>query len=118
MSEITFKGGPTSEELHIFEVFDVENRFTGWLHANLPRELAKSVLQQRACQTLFYLVRPVQTIQLEMRGPDNSLRVRQVRSLGHGAYRSFDPLAINQQVCENETLRVFRLLTSQVSRAV
>lgn len=51
-----------------------------------------------------------------MRGPDNSLRVRQVRTLGHGPCRSYDPMAINQQVCENETLRVFRLLTSQVSR--
>lgn len=39
VSEITFKAGPTVDELHAFEVFDVENRFTGWLHANLPCSL-------------------------------------------------------------------------------
>lgn len=53
-------------------------------------------------------------IQMELKGPDNSLRVRQIRLLGGGIARSFNALAIHQRTCETETLRVFRLLTSQV----
>lgn len=55
-----------------------------------------------------------QVIQLEFKGPDNSLRVRQLRLLGGGITRSFNASAIHQRTCETETLRVFRLLTSQV----
>ena len=54
-------------------------------------------------------------IQVELKGPDSSLRVRQVRLLGCGTTRSFNASAIHQRTCETETLRVFRLLTSQVN---
>ena len=53
-------------------------------------------------------------VQMELKGPDNSLRVRQIRLLGGGVSRSFNALAVHQRTCETETLRVFRLLTSQV----
>ena len=73
------------------------------------------------------------TIRLELKGPDNSLRLRQVRILGaaplaptslggssSGAIPSTDikhqhPASLIQhRNCEAETLRVFRLITSQV----
>ncbi|XP_046440285.1 E3 ubiquitin-protein ligase MYCBP2-like isoform X2 [Daphnia pulex] len=95
VSGVTFKAGPNGEELQIVDVLEVETRFSGWLHTSLP-------------QINF------QIIQLELKGPDNSLRIRQVRLLGGGISRSFNALAIHQRTCETETLRVFRLLTSQV----
>ncbi len=61
----------------------------------------------------------ISVVQIEMKGPDNSLRVRQIRLLGEGVAgsaltRSFNAAAVHQRTCETETLRVFRLLTSQV----
>ena len=58
---------------------------------------------------------------LEMKGPDNTLRVRQIKMLGgiKGASlavgKQQTPLVMQQKACEAETLKVFRLLTSEVS---
>ncbi|KAK4016037.1 hypothetical protein OUZ56_031000 [Daphnia magna] len=95
VSGVTFKAGPNTEELQIVDVLEVETRFSGWIQSSLP------------CTNF-------QVIQLEFKGPDNSLRVRQLRLLGGGITRSFNASAIHQRTCETETLRVFRLLTSQV----
>lgn len=60
-------------------------------------------------------------VRLELRGPDNSLRLRQVRVLGEvegeslRAGRQHSAATIQQRSCEAETLRVFRLITSQVT---
>lgn len=59
---------------------------------------------------------------LEFRGNENTLRVRQIKLLGydlknrsrHGSSRDTNATYIQQQNCEIETLRVFRLLTNQV----
>lgn len=69
-------------------------------------------------------------MRLELKGPDNTLRVRQLRILGvapvstlNRAARShrsghsnvpIHPAVLQQRACEAETLRVFRLITSQV----
>lgn len=59
-------------------------------------------------------------IRIELKGPDNSLRVRQIRVLGEVSNESlrtgkqYSALTIQQRNCEAETLRVFRLITSQV----
>ncbi|KAJ8916893.1 hypothetical protein NQ315_013361, partial [Exocentrus adspersus] len=59
-------------------------------------------------------------IRLELKGPDNCVRVRQVRILGKIDGESlqienlYSPITLQQKNCENETLRVFRLITSQV----
>ena len=59
-------------------------------------------------------------IRLELKGPDNSLRLRQVKVLGEIDGSSLvvsthqSPLIMQQKNCEAETLKVFRLLTSQV----
>ena len=54
-----------------------------------------------------------------MKGPDHSLRVRQIKVLGNsdGEHISLpakkSALDMQQENCETETLKVFRLLTSQ-----
>lgn len=59
---------------------------------------------------------------MELKGPDNSLRVRQIRMLGEvegGSLKIGKQLSaqtIQQRNCEAETLKVFRLITSQVNR--
>lgn len=58
---------------------------------------------------------------MELKGPDNSLRVRQIRVLGEIEGESLkigkqlSAQTIQQRNCEAETLKVFRLITSQVS---
>lgn len=59
-------------------------------------------------------------LRLELKGGDNSLRVRQIRVLGQmdGAplrvARQYSTQTIQHYNTEAETLRVFRLITSQV----
>lgn len=59
-------------------------------------------------------------IRLELKGPDNSIRVRQIRVLGNIEGESlkigkqYTASMLQQKNCEIETLRVFRLITSQV----
>ena len=59
-------------------------------------------------------------IRLEMKGPDNTLRLRHIKVLGEEEGASLvvsthqSPLIMQQKNCEAETLKVFRLLTSQV----
>lgn len=59
-------------------------------------------------------------IRLELKGPDNSVRVRQVRVLGHiegeslKVGKQYTASTLQQKNCESETLRVFRQITSQV----
>lgn len=59
-------------------------------------------------------------IRLELKGPDNSLRIRQVRVLGETgdslAIPQRSAATIQQRLCEAETLKVFRLITSQVRK--
>lgn len=64
----------------------------------------------------------VTSLVVELRGPDQSVRVRQVRVLGSGEgegsgvrpLRQHSPLTIQHRACEQETLKVFRLITGQV----
>lgn len=59
-------------------------------------------------------------MRVELKGPDNSVRVRHVRLLGRIEGESLkigkqhSSLTIQQKNCETETLRVFRLITAQV----
>ena len=80
---------------------DIESRHSGWIFAALPD--------------------PNTTVmKVELKGPDHSLRLRQIKVLGNidgdsmlvGKRQS--PLVMQQKNCEAETLKVFRLLTSQV----
>lgn len=57
---------------------------------------------------------------MELKGPDNSVRVRQLRVLGYiegetlKIGKHYTASMLQQKNCEIETLRVFRLITSQV----
>ena len=100
VSHLTFKGGLNAEDLSVLKSVDVESRFAGWI-------------------TCFIDCRETSFLRIEAKGPDNTLRLRQVKALG-----CFDSMLqphkqpranlIQQKNCEAETLRVFRLITSQV----
>ena len=57
-------------------------------------------------------------LKIEAKGPDNTLRLRQVKALGYVEspllQKQPHTASIQQKNCEAETLRVFRLITSQV----
>ncbi|KAI1288150.1 E3 ubiquitin-protein ligase MYCBP2 [Halotydeus destructor] len=79
---------------------NIDSRYAGWLSCRLP--------EQR-----------IRTFKIELKGPDNSLRIRQVKVLGQdnskvSNMKTPNYSQIQQMNCEAETLRVFRLLTSQV----
>ena len=107
ISNVSFKIGDTGAlepQLIKLKVAEVDNRFSGWLYCVIP-----------------YTESSLKCIKLELKGPDNTLRLRQIKVLGSTAAKSQDrpkpfisSIQIQQTNCEAETLRVFRLLTSQV----
>ncbi|XP_054723026.1 E3 ubiquitin-protein ligase MYCBP2-like [Uloborus diversus] len=101
VSGVTFKAGPSFDEMAKLKQLEVENRYIGWLNCDIPDG-------KYVC------------IRIELKGPDNTLRLRQVKILGtqegESVYigKKVSALQIQQKNCEAETLKVFRLLTSQV----
>lgn len=88
-------------ELSLLCQIDLDSRHMGWVTSELPGG-------------------DYHVIKIEMKGPENTLRVRQVKVLG---WKEGDTIKIAGQIsasvaqqknCEAETLRVFRLITSQV----
>lgn len=91
-----------TENPHAFSSkVDLDSRHMGWVTSELPGG--------------DHLV-----IKVELKGPENTLRVRQVKVLGWKEGESIKILGqisasmAQQKNCEAETLRVFRLITSQV----
>lgn len=80
---------------------DLDSRHMGWVTSELPGG-------------------DHHVIKVELKGPENTLRVRQVKILGWKEGESIKILGqisasmAQQKNCEAETLRVFRLITSQV----
>ena len=105
VSSVTFKVGKSVEDATaVAKQVDVESRFAGWINCFLDANPEHAV------------------VKIELKGPDNTLRVRQVKALG-GGLGPFErdlnnaaaaPVTIQQRNCEAETLRVFRLITGQV----
>lgn len=102
VSSLSFFSGPNSDELSKLCTVEVESRLLGgWVNCPI--------------QDKHHSV-----IRIELKGPDNSLRVRQIRVLGEVANESlrtgkqYSAMTIQQRNCEAETLRVFRLITGQV----
>lgn len=101
VSGLTFRSGCNFDEIRKLKQIDVENRYIGWLSCVIPDT-------KHVC------------IRLELKGPDNTLRLRQVKILGLQVGESLSvgkqitANQIQQKNCESETLKVFRLLTSQV----
>ena len=61
---LTFKGGRNAEDLHVLKQYDVESRFAGWVTCFIDNDLHNYV-------------------KIEAKGPDNTLRLRQVKVLGY-----------------------------------
>ncbi|XP_046604041.1 E3 ubiquitin-protein ligase MYCBP2 isoform X2 [Neodiprion virginianus] len=101
VSSVTFQSGPNVDELFKLRTVDVESRSAGWV--SCPVTDMRHVV-----------------VRLELKGPDNSLRLRQIRILGEIEGESLkigkqhSALTIQQRNCEAETLKVFRLITAQV----
>nr|XP_018897368.1 PREDICTED: E3 ubiquitin-protein ligase MYCBP2-like [Bemisia tabaci] len=101
VSSIVFLAGANGDELFRLRSIDVEVRASGWI--NCP------ILNNNHS-----------VVKLELKGPDSSLRVRQVRILGEIEGESLrlpqqhSAMTIQQRNTEAETLRVFRLITAQV----
>lgn len=83
---------------------DLDSRHMGWVTSELPGG-------------------DHHVVKVELKGPENTLRVRQVKVLG---WKEGESIKIPGQIsasmaqqknCEAETLRVFRLITSQVTQA-
>ncbi|XP_028966426.1 E3 ubiquitin-protein ligase MYCBP2 [Galendromus occidentalis] len=95
VNHIAFKTGDETS-LNKIKSEDVSLRHVGWIGVD---------------------VEGGKVVRIELKGPDNSLRVRQVKVLDHpvpivNGMMTAD--AIQHSNCEAETLKVFRLLTSQV----
>ncbi|XP_043522651.1 E3 ubiquitin-protein ligase highwire-like [Frieseomelitta varia] len=101
VSSVTFQSGNNVDEMIKLRTVEVESRFAGWI--NCPITDPRHVI-----------------VGLKLKGPDNSLRVRQIRMLGEVEGESskigkhLSAQTIQQRNCEAETLKVFRLITSQV----
>lgn len=96
---IQLKQVPTS---FLLNQVDLDSRHIGWVTSELPGG-------------------DNHIIKIELKGPENTLRVRQVKVLGWKDGEStkiagqISASVAQQRNCEAETLRVFRLITSQVS---
>ncbi|XP_076245488.1 MYC binding protein highwire [Calliopsis andreniformis] len=101
VSSVTFQSGNNVDEMVKLRTVEIESRSAGWI--NCPVTDPRHVV-----------------VGLELKGPDNSLRVRQIRILGEVKGESLkvgkqlSAQTIQQRNCEAETLKVFRLITSQV----
>ncbi|XP_031781072.1 E3 ubiquitin-protein ligase MYCBP2 isoform X6 [Nasonia vitripennis] len=101
VSCVTFQSGIDTDEMIKLKTVEIESRSTGWVKCPIinPRHVV---------------------VGLELKGPDNSLRVRQIRVLGEIEGESLkigkqlNAISIQQKNCESETLKVFRSITSQV----
>ena len=102
VGNILFKTGKSQEELVVAKSVEVETRFAGWL-------------------TCFLSQPSQEFVKIEVKGPDNTVRLRQVKVIGGGDEvvspsppEKAESQRIQQSNCETETLRVFRLITGQV----
>ncbi|XP_046902595.1 E3 ubiquitin-protein ligase MYCBP2 isoform X13 [Hypomesus transpacificus] len=101
VTSMTFLCGKAVEDLCRIKQVDLDSRHMGWVTSELPGG-------------------DHHVIKVELKGPENTLRVRQVKLLG---WKEGESIKIAGQIsasmaqqknCEAETLRVFRLITSQV----
>ena len=102
VGSLTFKTGKSADDMNVIKNVDIETRFAGWV-------------------TCFLTDSDHQLLRIEMKGPDNTVRLRQVKLIGKSndfpspyLPNRADSQRIQQSNCEVETLRVFRLITSQV----
>ncbi|KAM6446158.1 E3 ubiquitin-protein ligase MYCBP2 isoform 3-T4 [Liasis olivaceus] len=101
VTSMTFLTGKAVEDLCRIKQVDLDSRHIGWVTSELPGG-------------------DNHILKIELKGPENTLRVRQVKVLGWKEGESIkiagqiSASVAQQRSCEAETLRVFRLITSQV----
>ncbi|XP_042586726.1 E3 ubiquitin-protein ligase MYCBP2 isoform X20 [Cyprinus carpio] len=101
VTSLIFLCGKAVEDLCRIKQIDLDSRHMGWVTSELPGG-------------------DHHVIKIELKGPENTLRVRQVKVLGWKEGESIkiagqiSASVAQQKNCEAETLRVFRLITSQV----
>ncbi|XP_043104383.1 E3 ubiquitin-protein ligase MYCBP2 isoform X14 [Puntigrus tetrazona] len=101
VTSMIFLCGKAVEDLCRIKQIDLDSRHMGWVTSELPGG-------------------DHHVIKIELKGPENTLRVRQVKVLGWKEGESIkiagqiSASVAQQKNCEAETLRVFRLITSQV----
>uniref|UniRef100_A0A8C2BF53 RCR-type E3 ubiquitin transferase n=1 Tax=Cyprinus carpio TaxID=7962 RepID=A0A8C2BF53_CYPCA len=101
VTSMIFLCGKAVEDLCRIKQIDLDSRHMGWVTSELPGG-------------------DHHVIKIELKGPENTLRVRQVKVLGWKEGESIkiagqiSASVTQQKNCEAETLRVFRLITSQV----
>uniref|UniRef100_A0A671QW42 E3 ubiquitin-protein ligase MYCBP2 n=1 Tax=Sinocyclocheilus anshuiensis TaxID=1608454 RepID=A0A671QW42_9TELE len=101
VTSMIFLCGKAVEDLCRIKQIDLDSRHMGWVTSELPGG-------------------DHHVIKIELKGPENTLRVRQVKVLGWKEGKSIkiaghiSASVAQQKNCEAETLRVFRLITSQV----
>ena len=106
VTSVLVHAGQTADSVELVRHADVDQRHAGWINTHLPAHRAAS--------------QPITFVRVELRGPDNTLRVRQLRVLatppagGVGVASWSRDGAVERAACERETLGVFRLLTSRV----
>lgn len=98
---VSFYSGVNVDEMVKLRTIEIESRSASWISSSVLDPTHNVLL-------------------LELKGPDNSLRIRQIRILGIVEGESMKIqnqlsfVTIQQCNCEAETLKVFRLITSQV----
>uniref|UniRef100_A0A6Q2X7Z5 E3 ubiquitin-protein ligase MYCBP2 n=1 Tax=Esox lucius TaxID=8010 RepID=A0A6Q2X7Z5_ESOLU len=101
VTSMTFLCGKAMEDLCRIKQIELDSRHIGWVTSELPGGDSH-------------------VVKVELKGPENTLRVRQVKVLGWKEGESIkiagqiSASVAQQKNCEAETLRVFRLITSQV----
>ena len=102
VGSLTFKTGKTLDDMSVLKTIELENRFAGWV-------------------TCFLNEGNCDFVKIEVKGPDNTVRLRQVKVIGKqnqvlspSPPERAESQRIQQSNCETETLRVFRLITRQV----
>jgi E3 ubiquitin-protein ligase MYCBP2 len=137
VSSLTFRSGKTAtggaEEagqapLAILKTVEVESRFAGWIHCFLT-DSAEANNSGSHYNHHHHQQQQQHILRVEIRGPDNTVRLRQAKLIGKSAAddelsagspvmllpNRAESARIQQANCESETLRVFRLITSQES---
>ena len=102
VGSLTFKTGRSTDDMSVVKSLEVDSRFAGWV-------------------TCFLSDAGCEAVRIEIKGPDNTVRLRQVKVVGKGSQalspnppERIESQRIQQSNCEVETLRVFRLITGQV----
>ena len=105
VSSVSVSSGLNQDEVQMDSQQEIDLRYVGWINMWLNE-------RDRNC------------IKLILKGPDGSLRIRQVKLLGHietaddDDVHGFDSYELQCLNCETETLRVFKLLTTQVFKSL